>query len=111
MPSTPSPIYSLPVDAVWLITGCSSGLGLSLAKRIAAHPTQRVVATARGSVDRLKTHLPNPSTNPRVLLVELDVTSPASVTAALDAVLKHPGFGRIDVLGSYLRIFSFIPFL
>lgn len=96
MTNASKPVYTLPDDAVWLITGCSSGLGLSLAQLIAAHPTQRIVATARNS-DRLKPLLP--SNNPRVLLVELDVTSTDSITQALDRVLTHPLFGRIDALG------------
>ncbi|CAN8101851.1 unnamed protein product [Discula destructiva] len=100
MASTTKSPYNLPQDAVWLITGCSSGLGLSLAKLIASHPTQRLVATARNS-HRLKDLLqPSEGNKPtgRVLIVELDVTSPASVTSALDTVLNYPGFGRIDVL-------------
>ncbi|KAJ0118860.1 hypothetical protein J7T55_013116 [Diaporthe amygdali] len=88
------PVYNLPADAVWLITGCSSGLGLSLAQLIAAHPTHRLVATARNP-SKVIDALPS---NPRVLVVALDVNSPDSITAALDTVLKHPGFGRIDVL-------------
>lgn len=98
----PKPIYTLPQDAVWLITGCSSGLGLSLAQHIiATHPTQRVVATARNS-HRLREILPG--NNPRVLLVELDVSSPDSVTAALATVLDNPEFGRIDVLGTSVLV-------
>lgn len=96
MTNASKPTYTLPSDAVWFITGCSSGLGLSLAQLIAAHPTQRIVATARNS-DRLKTLLP--IDNPRVLLVELDVTSADSITQALDKVLTNPLFGRIDALG------------
>lgn len=87
--------YNLPSDAVWLITGCSSGLGLSLAQLIAAHPTHRVVATARNP-SKIKEALPS---NSRVLAVALDVTSPSSITSALDTILKHPDFGRVDVLG------------
>lgn len=103
MTNASKPVYTLPSDAVWLITGCSSGLGLSLARLIAAHPTQRVVATARNSA-RLKTTIPSESS--RVLLVELDVNSTASITEALDTVLKHPGFGRIDVLGLFCLFLS-----
>lgn len=87
--------YALPSDAVWLITGCSSGLGLSLAQLIAAHPTHRLVATARNP-SQIRDVLP---ANSRVLVVPLDVTSTSSITSALDTVLKHPDFGRIDVLG------------
>lgn len=90
--------YTHPPDAVWFITGCSSGLGLSLARQVlAASPTHRLVATARDARRRLPSLLPVDS--PRVLALDLDVTSPESITAALDAVLTHPGFGRIDVLG------------
>lgn len=92
-------VYALPSDAVWLITGCSSGLGLSLAQLIAAHPTHRLVATARDP-SKLKDALPS---NFCVLVVPLDVNSTASVTSALDTVLNHPGFGRIDVLGRSQR--------
>lgn len=92
--------YVLPSDAVWLITGCSSGLGLSLAQLIAAHPTHRLVATARNP-SQIKDILPS---NYRVLVVPLDVTSTSSITSALDTVLKHPDFGRIDVLGKSKRV-------
>lgn len=95
MTNTSKPIYKLPAGAVWFITGCSSGLGLSLAQLIAAHPTHRLVATARNAA-RLQALLPS---DPRVLIVELDVTSPESITRALDTVLRHTDFGRIDVLG------------
>lgn len=37
-------------DAVWLITGCSKGLGLALAEQVLASG-YRVVATARREVD------------------------------------------------------------
>lgn len=94
--------YNLPDDAVWLITGCSSGLGLSLAQLIAAHPTHRVVATARNP-STIQGVLPS---NSRVLIVALDVTSPSSITSALDTVLKHPDFGRVDVLGKSSRAAS-----
>lgn len=98
MDRLPKPLYSLPSDAVWFITGCSSGLGLSLAQLIAAHPTHRLVATARNA-DRLRAFLP--SEDPRVLIVDLDVTVPDSITTALETVLGHADFGRIDVLGRF----------
>lgn len=97
--------YDLPADAVWLITGCSSGLGLSLAQLIAAHPTHRVVATARNP-SSIQGVLPS---NSRVLIVPLDVTSSSSITSALDTVLKHPDFGRVDVLGKSRRASFSLP--
>ncbi|KAI1471906.1 NAD(P)-binding protein [Daldinia caldariorum] len=84
--------YNLPDDAVWLITGCSSGIGQALAQHIAtAHPAQRVVATAR-----------NPSSlsaipdGPNVLKLALDVTSTASIDAAFAAALA--AYARVDVV-------------
>lgn len=104
-PSPSKPLYKLPSDAVWFITGCSSGLGLSLARLIAAHPTQRLVATARRA-DRLRSLFPDSAD--RVLIVELDVTSSESIEAAIDAVLKNPNFGRIDVLGMLKPFYHFL---
>lgn len=67
-------------------------MGLSLAKHIAAHPTQRVVATARNTA-ALKGNLPE---GPRVHLVALDVKSADSIKAAFDSAVAK--FGRIDVV-------------
>ncbi|KAI1800832.1 NAD(P)-binding protein [Daldinia bambusicola] len=85
-------LYTLPDDAVWFITGCSSGMGQALAQYIATtHPSQRVVATAR-----------NPSSlsaipdGPNVLKLSLDVTSIPSINAAFDATLAR--YARVDVV-------------
>ncbi|KAI9701469.1 MAG: hypothetical protein M1836_001524 [Candelina mexicana] len=82
--------YKLPSDAVWFITGCSSGIGQALAQLVAQSPN-RVVATAR----KASTLEALPSNN-RVLKLELDVTSISSIDAALRATLEK--FGRIDVV-------------
>ncbi|OHW97440.1 short chain dehydrogenase [Colletotrichum incanum] len=87
------PIYNLPEDAVWFITGCSSGMGLALAQIVASNPTQRVVATAR-NVSKLTDNFPKDS--PRVHLTSLDVTSADSIKAAFDSAVAK--FGRIDVV-------------
>ncbi|KAI0139489.1 short-chain dehydrogenase/reductase-like protein SDR [Hypoxylon sp. NC0597] len=84
--------YDLPKDAVWFITGSSSGIGLSLAQLIASHPTHRLVATARNS-SKLSGLL---NSSERVLTVDLDVTSEGAIDAAVNAALSE--FGRIDVL-------------
>ncbi|KAF7534442.1 hypothetical protein G7054_g6229 [Neopestalotiopsis clavispora] len=82
--------YHMPSDAVWFITGCSSGLGLALAQHITT-TSSRVVATAR-----------NPSSlsaipdGPNVLKLALDVTSIPSIHAALNAAVER--FGRVDVV-------------
>ncbi|KAI4114599.1 MAG: hypothetical protein LQ345_004653 [Seirophora villosa] len=82
--------YKLPSDAVWFITGCSSGIGQALAELIAQSPN-RVVATARKT-----TTLENLPNNDHVLKLQLDVTSIPSIDAAIDATLAK--YGRIDVV-------------
>ncbi|KAK3708127.1 hypothetical protein LTR37_011631 [Vermiconidia calcicola] len=86
--------YNLPENAVWLVTGCSSGIGAALAHHIATqHPTNRIVATAR-NINSL--NIPNIPNTPNVLKSPLDVTSIPSIDAALSTTLSH--FGRLDVL-------------
>ncbi|KAE9371997.1 NAD(P)-binding protein [Stipitochalara longipes BDJ] len=82
---------SIPENAVWLITGCSSGLGQSLSTLLEESKSYCVVATAR----RLSalSYLPS---SPNVLKLELDVTSQASIDAAVAAAVEK--FGRINVL-------------
>ncbi|KAH8911577.1 NAD(P)-binding protein [Coniochaeta sp. PMI_546] len=88
MASTP---YQLPSDAVWFITGCSSGIGKALSQLIASKG-QRLVSTARkiSALDYL------PDNSPKILKQALDVTSQASVDAAIAATLAK--FGRLDVV-------------
>ena len=74
---------------VWLITGCSTGFGRELAKLIAARGWN-LVATARDA-SRIAD-----LAGDRVLLLDLDVTRPDEVSAAVAAALDR--FGRIDVL-------------
>lgn len=79
-------------DAVWMITGCSSGLGRALAERVVAGG-YRLVATARdeASLDDLVA-----SATDRVLAVPLDVTVPEQIDAAVAAAGRR--FGGIDVV-------------
>ncbi|TDZ61843.1 putative oxidoreductase [Colletotrichum trifolii] len=93
--ATSKPVYSLPDDAVWFITGCSSGIGQALAQIVASHQTQRLVATARG-VSKLRSFLPED--DPRILLTELDVNSSKSIRDALNAAVAK--FGRVDVVAN-----------
>ncbi|TDZ23964.1 putative oxidoreductase [Colletotrichum orbiculare MAFF 240422] len=93
--ATSKPVYSLPDDAVWFITGCSSGIGQALAQIVASHQTQRLVATAR-SVSKLRSFLPDD--DPRILLTELDVNSSKSIRDAFDAAVAK--FGRVDVVAN-----------
>jgi NAD(P)-dependent dehydrogenase (short-subunit alcohol dehydrogenase family) len=76
----------------WLITGCSTGFGRTLARQL-LDSGERVVATAR-----------NPATladlvgpyGDRSLALKLDVTRPDEIAAVVAAARER--FGRIDVL-------------
>ena len=75
---------------VWLITGCSTGFGLELAKQCVERG-YRTVVTARDP-SKLKGF----GTNDNVLILKLDVTLPEDAAAAIrDAEAR---FGSIDVL-------------
>ncbi|MBK3574342.1 SDR family NAD(P)-dependent oxidoreductase [Streptomyces sp. MBT65] len=76
----------------WLITGCSSGLGRALAE-YALDRGNRVAVTAR---DRATVTGLTERYGDRALALELDVTDPASVAAAVQACEET--FGRVDVL-------------
>ncbi len=79
-------------NRVWLITGCSSGLGLALATAVLARG-QRVIATARDPDTLAALGQQFPET---CKVVALDVTNPTQVksTVAKTAAM----FGRLDVL-------------
>lgn len=79
-------------DHVWFITGTSSGFGRAIAEAVLADGGS-VVATARKteSLAELRDRAPE-----RVLVAQLDVTDPASITAAVEEARVR--FGRIDVL-------------
>jgi NADP-dependent 3-hydroxy acid dehydrogenase YdfG len=70
-----------------LITGCSTGIGNDLARRL-AHANHTVVATAR--------HPETLSDLPVALQLPLDVTDVISIASATEEVVRR--FGRIDVL-------------
>jgi NAD(P)-dependent dehydrogenase (short-subunit alcohol dehydrogenase family) len=77
---------------VWLITGCSKGLGRALATH-ALDRGDRVAVTAR---DRTAVASLAARYGDRALALALDVTDPASVTAAVRECEQV--FGRLDVL-------------
>ncbi|KAL9620980.1 MAG: hypothetical protein Q9160_004498 [Pyrenula sp. 1 TL-2023] len=89
MSNTASPSHTVS-QPVWLVTGCSTGIGRALASEIALSG-QNLVATSR-DISRLS-YLTNKA---NVLKVELQVTSKASITAALANAVQR--YGRIDVL-------------
>ncbi|PVI00179.1 putative short chain oxidoreductase/dehydrogenase [Periconia macrospinosa] len=78
----------------WLVTGCSSGLGLELARAIASLPSQKLTATSRNpsstpdAVSEITSH-PNASWEP------LDVSSPSFESQLSTITSQH---GTIDVL-------------
>lgn len=77
---------------VWLITGCSSGLGHAIAKAALARGG-RAIVTAR-SMDAARALA---ATAPgRAVAVPLDVTQPEQIRHAVE--LANEQFGRVDVL-------------
>jgi NAD(P)-dependent dehydrogenase (short-subunit alcohol dehydrogenase family) len=78
-------------EKIWLITGAGRGMGVDIAQAalaaghavVATGRDVEAVAEAVGSADDL-------------LVVELDITSPASVQTAVQAAVAR--FGRVDVL-------------
>jgi NAD(P)-dependent dehydrogenase (short-subunit alcohol dehydrogenase family) len=83
---------TFPASPVWLITGCSTGIGREIA--IAAlKKDHRVVLTARkpATVEGLQAEYPETS-----IAMPLDVTKADQIAAAVAAA--NDTFGRIDVL-------------
>jgi len=82
----------MPDKKVWFITGCSSGLGHSLAKN-ALLDGHYVVATAR---DRDKITKLESEYGKKIKAVKLDVTKNDQILEAINSAVNS--FGRIDVL-------------
>ncbi|MDQ6768464.1 MAG: oxidoreductase [Gemmatimonadota bacterium] len=79
-------------DRVWFITGCSTGFGRELAKLVLERG-YRAVVTARNPAKVEDIAAPH---GDRALVLELDVTDPVEVDAAVKSADRR--FGRIDVL-------------
>ena len=79
-------------SAAWFITGCTTGLGLALARRVLERGA-RVVATGR-SIAQRGTGLE--SYGERALLLDLDVRDQEQIQSSVAAALAR--FGAIDVL-------------
>ncbi|KAL4864210.1 hypothetical protein BDV12DRAFT_205852 [Aspergillus spectabilis] len=77
-------------DSVWFITGCSSGLGRSIANA-AYESGYRIVATARST-----SSLSYLDDGPRVLKLSLDVTSLDAIKQSIIKAVDH--FGQINVV-------------
>lgn len=82
------------MSKVWFITGCSSGLGLALARRVLERG-HTLAATARdpATLGDLVTLAPK-----RCVALACDVTDAASVSSAVEACVAR--FGRLDVVCS-----------
>lgn len=80
------------VSPVWLITGCSTGLGRALAEAVLARG-DRAAVTARDAASVADLAEAHPET---ALALALDVTDAAQVASAVAAAQER--FGRIDVL-------------
>ena len=79
---------------VWLITGCSSGMGLAFA-RAALAAGHRVIATSRNP--SASAEIATEFTSRGSVWLPLDISAPeATVNAQVDAAIA--AFGRIDVL-------------
>ncbi|HXC99043.1 MAG TPA: SDR family NAD(P)-dependent oxidoreductase [Verrucomicrobiae bacterium] len=78
-------------NQVWFITGAGRGMGLDIAKAALA-AGHEVVATGRNTAKVAKAV----GESANLLVVKLDITSPADAEAAVKAVIER--FGRIDVL-------------
>jgi NAD(P)-dependent dehydrogenase (short-subunit alcohol dehydrogenase family) len=76
---------------VWLVTGAGRGMGVDIAKA-ALDAGHAVIATGRNA-DRVKQAV---GEHDDLLVLALDVTSPASAETATTAAVER--FGRIDVL-------------
>jgi NAD(P)-dependent dehydrogenase (short-subunit alcohol dehydrogenase family) len=76
---------------IWLVTGAGRGMGVDIAQEALA-AGHAVVATGRNA-ERVRAAL---GTHDDLLAVALDVTDPASASAAVQAALDR--FGRIDTL-------------
>jgi NAD(P)-dependent dehydrogenase (short-subunit alcohol dehydrogenase family) len=85
--------YSIGADpeAVWLVTGCSSGFGKAIASHLAGKG-RRVIATAR-NLKSLPILPGDGVTSHRAIL---DVTKKDTIAAAVQ--MAHDRFGRLDVV-------------
>jgi 3-oxoacyl-[acyl-carrier protein] reductase len=79
-------------DRVALVTGAAQGIGLSIARQLAACGAIVVL----GDVDAAKTQAAAKSVGGRALGVGMNVTRGAEVSAAIERVMAE--FGRLDIL-------------
>ena len=81
-----------------LITGCSRGLGLGLARGLLKTTDWSVVATARKPSESKDLTALKEKYGDRILLLSLDVEKDESIAAAVAKLRDDARFGRIDIL-------------
>jgi NAD(P)-dependent dehydrogenase (short-subunit alcohol dehydrogenase family) len=79
-------------NKIWLVTGCSSGLGMAIARAV-VDAGDAIAVTAR-DIDSLADF--NKVENSNVLVTSLDVTDELSIKTAVEETVNR--FGRIDIL-------------
>jgi NAD(P)-dependent dehydrogenase (short-subunit alcohol dehydrogenase family) len=78
---------------VWLVTGASTGFGLSTVKALLKHGHQ-VAATTRSKTRLLENVGPNDDS--RLLILEVDLRNDAEIKSAVDSTIST--FGQLDVV-------------
>ncbi|MCR4688808.1 MAG: SDR family oxidoreductase [Saccharofermentans sp.] len=83
-------------DRVAIVTGCSTGLGVQMAKALAGQGCNIVaVARRQNLIDEVAADIAK-EYGVKTLAVKLDITDTAAVDAAVDEILEK--MGRIDIL-------------
>lgn len=79
----------------YLVAGASRGIGLALTQALASQPsTSTIFAGVRNTNDPTLSTL---KSNPKIRVVELDITSDISVSAAAEDIAQQNG-GKLDVV-------------
>ena len=89
----------------YLITGANRGLGLALVANLSSQPNSLVFAAARKSSPELKKLVDD--ADGRIAPVDVEVTKPVSIAAAVEVVQKHLGDRGLDILINNAGMSSF----
>ncbi|XP_072176897.1 retinol dehydrogenase 8-like [Diadema setosum] len=93
---------------VVFVTGCSSGIGLSTARRLAQDPDQRylVIATVIAMTEKAElVAAVGDDIDKTIFIKEMDITKDEDITRVVDDVIKT--HGRIDILLNIAGIATF----